>query len=509
MPDDTFGRGVVGFQRLTRAEYTRALGLLLGVTGLNAEIEAALPADSRAPFDNDYSRQPASKPLIEGYQVLAEKAASLVVADPTKKAAVVGCRPANETDAACFRSFLTRLGRRVIRRPLATAELDAYAALLTSPAAQGKFDTAVGLAIRALLQAPEFLYRIENGTQAPAPGEPLTLTAFELASRLSFTIWSEPPDEALLDAAASGGLDTPDGLRAQVIRLVDSPKGQAQLARFHALLWQYDAMQISGAIANDLRQESDALIRRIVFDERKPWFDVFRSRQTYANGTLRQLYGMPLKPDAGFEWVNYAQSDQMGILSHGSVLSNGASGNDTSPVFRGKFIREHVLCQRIPPPPIGVTANLSPTTENMCKTERLAVHRSAGDGCAGCHALMDPIGFGLERYNPIGAYRTAEPGKPQCALDGRGELVETGTSFQGPKGLAELLLQDERTLAHCMLSGLYGYALGRSALVPADAKYVDALLVRFMRGNQDLRQLWVDWLSDPSIRTRAIDEVTL
>jgi hypothetical protein len=329
------------------------------------------------------------------------------------------------------------------------------------------------------------------------------LTPFELASRLSLTLWGELPDDTLLDAAQQGQLDSSDGLRAQATRLIDAPAGRAHLARFHAQLWLYDAMQISGQIAGALRQETDALIERVVFERQSSWTDLFRSKQTYVNDALRTHYGLPAKAGSGFEWVDYPRADQMGILSHGSVLSNGVSGNDTSPVFRGKFVREHLMCQTLPAPPVDVMASLPKTSENLCKPERFAEH-SGQDKCRGCHSLTDGIGFGLENYDAAGRYRDTEPMKANCKISGEGELLGVGT-FKGPAGLAELLLRDEKALSHCMLEGLYGYTIGRTQYTDADRRNISALSYRFGRGSQNLRQLIIDWVSDDSFRTRDID----
>jgi hypothetical protein len=500
--DDVLGRGVTGFQRLTRREYKVSLQRLLDVD-LTTEIDSILPPDNRTPFDNDYARQETSKPLIEGYQSVVEEAAKRVLASPQKINQVVGCIPKNQLDADCFNQFLKSFGRRALRRPLLSDELAAYAALLKSPAAEGQFNVAVGLALRAMLQSLDFLYRVELGEVAIGTGERVTLTSYELASRLSFTLWDEAPDDVLLAAAESGELSEPDQLRKQAIRLLDAPKGRAQIARFHAQLWLYDSMQISGAIAAPLRVESDALVERVVFEKQSSWFDVFRSKQTYVNGALREHYGFEKKPGAGFEWVDYTRPDQMGILSHGSVLSNGVSGNDTSPVFRGKFVREHMLCQQLGAPPTDVMASLPKQTEGLCKPKRLAAH-SGQARCSGCHQQMDGIGFGLESYDAAGRFRETEFNRPDCKISGDGELFGVG-SFKGPAGLAGLLLKDEASLSHCMLEGLYGYTLGRTAFSDTDKKHVDAMAVRFSKNSFNLRQLLIDMVSDDTFRFRDVD----
>ncbi len=501
--NETFGRGVTGIQRLTRREYNRSLQLLLNVD-LTREIESTLPPDNRTPFDNDYARQETSKPLIEGYQSVAEEAAAKVLADTQKLARVVGCTPKNQADEDCFGQFLKTFGRRALRRPLTAEETSAYAALLKSPAAEGQFNLAVGLVLRSMLQSLDFLYRSELGDGTTANAPRFELTPYELATRLSFTLWGEGPDDALLEAAGNGMLTMPGGLKAQATRLIDAPQGRAQVSRFHAQLWQYESMQISGAIAGPLRTESDALIERVVFEKQSSWFDVFRSKQTYVNGALREHYGLPLKPNADFEWVDYPRAEQMGILSHGSVLSNGVSGNDTSPVFRGKFIREHMLCQRMPPPPTDVMATLPKQTEGLCKPERLAAH-SGQEKCAGCHKLMDGIGFGLEAFDAAGRFRENEFNRPDCKISGQGEYVGVG-NFTGPAGLASLLLKDEAALSQCMLEGLYGYTVGRTAFSDADTRNVEALALRFSKGAHNMRQLLIDWVSDETFRFRDVDQ---
>ncbi len=496
-------RGPGGIARLTRIEYTRSLQLLLGVD-LKAEIEASIPSDNHTPFDNDYTKQETSKPLIEGLQAVAEKASEKVLADPALTAKLLGCAPQNQSDAPCFSTFVTQFGRRAFRRPLSAREVEAFGQLLTSPAAQNNFQRAVGLVLRSMLQSPDFLYRTELGDGTPAVNGRLALTPFELATRLSFTLWGEPPDDKLLDAAQNGGVSTAEGLRTQALRLLDDAKSMKQVERFHAQLWQYESMQVSGQIAGDLRRETDALVRRVIFDKRTSWLELFRSTETFANASLRKNYGMPESPNIDFEWVAYARDDQMGILSHGSILSNGISGQDTSPVFRGKFIRERLLCQPMPEPPMGVVAALPTSSESLCKPERFAQHSSQAS-CAGCHKLMDGIGLGLEAYNPVGTFRTTEPNKPMCAISGEGSIEGEGT-FKGPKGLSELLLKNDKTLSRCMLRGLYSYLLGRGEFKDGDEERVEAMAQRFEATGQDFRALWLELVSDDSFRFRSVDE---
>jgi hypothetical protein len=449
--------GPHALHRLSRVEVRDTIEELLGME-LAPELIELLPPDAATPFDNDGTQQVASSALLEGAKAVADRAAAAAVADPARRDAIVGCAPDGATDEACFRSFLEQFGRRALRRPLAASEIDAFAStLLPHAAEQTDFYVAVDLALRAFLQHPELLHRIEIGV--PVDGKPGVhrLTSWEVATRLSYFLWGSAPDDELLDLAAADGLATAEDVTAAAERMLDDARAHERIARFHAMWFGYDQRTGEG-LRESMRAESDALVRRIVFEEGRAWTDLFTSQETFVDATLAEHYGLP-SPGVEPAWVRYAD-DRAGILSHGMLLANGAKFGDTSPVLRGQFVRSRLLCQPLPPPPPELMVNVDepPGDPTACKPERYAMHRSA-DGCAGCHSLVDPIGFGLESYDTMGRFRTHEVENPDCEIAGDGEVVGIGT-FSGPGELGALLA-DQAGLRDCLVTHLYRFAVGR------------------------------------------------
>jgi hypothetical protein len=257
------------------------------------------------------------------------------------------------------------------------------------------------MVVRHAAAAPEFLYRVEIGR--PVSGRPglFRLTDHEVGTRLAYFIWGSTPDDALLDLADARGLSTPEAVRAAATRLLADPRARARVDRFHALWLGYHQLPHSADLTTAMRTETGALIDRVVFDERRPWTDVFTSGETYVDATLAELYGLPA-PAEGFAWTPYpaGTGERRGILAHGSFLSVAGKFGDTSPTQRGKLIRERLLCESIPPPPPNVNVDQPPESPtSTCKYDRYEAHRANGS-CSGCHSQMDPVGSGSEQIRP-------------------------------------------------------------------------------------------------------------
>jgi hypothetical protein len=247
----------------------------------------------------------------------------------------------------------------------------------------------------------------------------------------------------------------------------------------------YESLPFAADLSSAMQDETSALINRVVFDEKRPWQDLFRSQDTYVSDLLAKNYGLPLPGSTTPKWVSYAGTQRRGILSHGSFLSNGVKFGDTSPTLRGKVVRLSLLCQDIPPPPPGVNAdNPPPGTAATCKEDRYRAH--AAGSCAGCHNQMDPIGFGLENYDGQGRFRTSElaaDGKTVCPIDGKGTVQGTG-DFNGPGQLGDLLMKSG--LNHCLVQELYSYGIGRTVLDKTDLGSVD-LMAKKIGGDADFK----------------------
>jgi len=486
-----------GLRRLTAAEYDQTVSDLLG----DPETDSALllPEDVRTPFDNDYTMQAASKALIEGAEMLATDVAARLIADPVRRANVVGCKPNGPSDSECFRSFVSTFGRRALRRPLKSAEVDAFAKLGQFGVERGDFWIGVETAMRAFLQHPEFLYRSEIG--APVTGQPglFKLTSWEMASRLSYFLWGSAPSDALLDRAAADELSTSEGVRKVTSEMLSDDRARRRIVRFHAMWLGFETLPHPPELAAAMQLETSHAIESVVFDEKRPWQDLLRLDSTFADDTLAKHYGLTPPGSTTPVWVSYGSSGRRGILSHGSFLANGAKAEDTSPTLRGRAVRTRLFCQKIPEPPANVNTEVpEPTAEAKCKKDLFAMHKSGA--CAACHDQMDPIGFGLENYDQLGRYRTVEPTAPECVIDGVGEIVDVGT-FRGPAELADLLLET-RDIDRCVVEQLYRFAVGRTDLSDPDLKQVLFLQNRMGEGNFRFDELLSEIVSADAFRYR-------
>jgi hypothetical protein len=500
-PEDPDQVGFSGLRRLTANEYDNTVRDLL--FGDDAQAELLLPNDPLTPFDNAYTAQIASQALIEGADLLAADAAERLAEDPTRRDMVIGCVPASPGDETCMRDFVARFGRLALRRPLSDTEIEEFVhgengtdGVLDYAIQDGDFYTGVDSFIRIILQDPQFLYRVEIGE--PVVDEPgvFKLDHFEIATRLSYFIWGSTPDDALLDLAEQGGLGTPEEIRAAASTMLTDDRAIDRIDRFHALWLGYAQMPFAGELADAMREESRALLERVVFTEQRPWYDVFRLDETYVNDALAEHYGLPLPGSDEPQWVPYDLPQRRGLLAHGSFLSVGGKFNDTSPVQRGLLIRTRLFCQDIPPPPPDVDVDQAPTGA-ICKEDRYAMHREGG--CAGCHGQMDPVGFGLENFDAQGRYRTNELDNPdtpddesQCVISGQGDLLGTGT-FSGPAELSAIAIE-AGLLDRCVVTQLYRYAAGRPVLDELDHAFIDQVVTSVGEGEYRFDDVIVDFV---------------
>lgn len=489
--------GVSGLRRLSRVELDATLRDLTGETQLLAR--TLLPPDPTDPFDNDYRLQLASTALVDSLEELAKQAAERTVADVTRKARVVPCMPAGPGDATCFRLFVRTFGRQALRRPLTDEEVERFMPLHALGVEAGSFDTAVTLALRAFFQHPEFVYRVELGVPTGQPNVQ-QLSGWHRATRLSYLIVGSTPPDWLLDEAASGALSTREGARAAAMRLLDDPRARPQVERFHALWLGYHRLPHPAQLTAAMQAESDALVERVVFERNANYLDLFTATETFIDPTLAQHYGLSFTGTQA-AWTPYGAAPRKGLLSHGSVLSQGVKFADSSPTQRGIFIRNRLLCQEVPPPPPGVNVDEQPTSTSPCKKDRYSSHASVG-GCKGCHETIDPIGFGLERFDRQGRYRTTDDGLPQCAIEGSG--VVDDTTFNGPTGLADALIASGR-FEQCITTQLFRYASGRREEA-RDEAFLQRLTKEFVAKDRRFIELLVDLVSDDGFAFRRDEE---
>ena len=448
---------------------------------------SALIETTRQPYDAHFNmdRHPRQQPAVRSVSIAGPFDPTGVGETPSR-ARIFACRPpAGASDAEaeeCAAAIVAGLARRAYRRPVTVDDLEQLVSFYRRGYAAGGFEAGVETALRALLASPEFLFRIERDPEGAAPGEPYRVTGLELASRLSFFLWSSLPDDELLDAAAAGKLRDPAALRAQARRMLADPR-TATLTTNFASQWLHlrnlDAVRPDARLFPDFddnlrqgfRRETELLFRSIL-DEDRSVVDLLTADYTFANERVARHYGFPGIYGDHFRRVDLPEgSPRAGLLGHGSILTVTSYATRTSPVLRGKWILENLLGTPPPPPP----ANVPPLEETRSNTrvvsmrERMVAHRR-NPQCAVCHRIMDPAGLSMENFDAIGRWRDAEGG---AAIDAAGNLPG-GEDFDGVAGLRGALLERPEVFVGTVTEKLLTYALGRG-LDHADAPAVRAI----------------------------------
>lgn len=407
-------------------------------------------------FTNDFYEDPNDRNLIVQWFEVEAPARVAVAPD----ARVFTCDPFS--GAACVRQIISGFAGKAWRRPLTTAELDRMVALVGVATAQGD-DVMKGLelALHATLLSPNFLFRVEsdvNDTARP-------LSDHELAARLSYFLWASTPDAELLALADNGTLRAQ--LPAQVTRMLADAKAESLSTQFAGnWLWSRALEEVTPdpvlfptvtpALKHDLHGQTLAFFRTF-FREDRSALELLTAEDTYLNDALATHYGVPLPGTTELTRVAQVPELRRGLLAQGSFLTVTSQPTRTSPVKRGKWVLAQLLCMEPPPPPPNVEAFEEQTTPTGTLREQFEAHR-ANPECAGCHKMMDPIGFGLENFDAIGRYRTEDHGG--FAIDAAGEMFD-GRAFSGPAELSATLSQDPK-FTECMTRQLFTYALGRA-----------------------------------------------
>ncbi len=482
-------------RRMTQAELDNTLEDLIGE--LTRPARQFLSEDEHTPFDNDYNLQQVSRTYVESMEVMAIDVANRLIEDPARRALVVPCTPTDPGDTACFGQFVESFGRLALRRPLTQEEVDAYMTLQAfsteiNPAINNDFYTGVALVVSAIIQDPEFLYRLEVGTPTTEDGV-FKLDDFEIASRISYLLWGSTPDDQLLSDAEAGRLVDPQQRADAIARVLDDDRARRQLHRYHAMWLGYRGIPHGPALVDAFNRETTTLLDRVVFEDEASYLDLFSASETYVDDFLADHYGLP-RPQGGEGWVPY-DDDRAGILSHGSVLAAFSKFTDTSPTQRGILISERLQCVPIPRPPPEVDSDNppgNPDDPTACKAERYAAHTQIAS-CAACHDLMDPIGMGLENYDIGGVFRATDEGKPECVIEGAGALPGVGT-FSGPAELSQRLLESGQ-LERCVAEQYITYAFGRP-IASGEFEAVNRLLESFSDGGYDFKQMMADYAAD-------------
>ncbi|HZO51592.1 MAG TPA: DUF1592 domain-containing protein [Bryobacteraceae bacterium] len=486
-------------RRLTHSQYNNTVRDLLG--------DQTRPADQFPPedflhgFKNQSQSQEISPLLAEAYNAAAERLARNAFLGGEDHGGLLPCRPKSANDDSCANNFVRHFGRRAFRRPLTEPEAKRYLALLLKEAGRsGQFVRGAQFVVEAMLQSPKFLFRVETGP-------------YKAAADLSYFLWDSMPDTDLFRAGETNELETEAGIRGQALRLLSDPKARQALDEFTSQWLRFDQVwnsvkdrslypQFNLQLANAMTEETRLLVADLVWGE-KNFLDFFRADFAFINSDLAALYKLPA-PASEFGKVQFPpDSERAGVLGQAAFLAMTSKPGETSPTLRGLFVRDQFLCQPVPDPPPGTNSTLPPVTvaKPLTNRQRLQEHLT-NRTCAGCHTLMDPIGFGFERFDAIGQFqekqavmvmppdRRMRPTRLELEIDPKASINGMPNSdFSSPKELGRILAGSS-ACQECLVKQLFRYAFGRKE-APADEPVIQAGLQVFRNSGFHWKDLMV------------------
>jgi hypothetical protein len=505
----TIDPGPSPMRLLTRIEYGNTVADLLG-DGARA-VATDLPDDARPVrgYANDAIGRSASDLLVDKFSKAADTLATNAIGQlPTL---LGGCDPARDGESACLTKFFDTFGKRIWRRPVTAVERQNLTSAFNDAKTKG-FADGLSAVLQVMLIAPQFLYRYEQGTPVASTGY-AQLNQWELASRLSYLLWNSMPDAALLTAAEQGKLGTNDEILAQARRMVDDNRHMPMVTNFAEQYLDLDQLDTldkdtmelpkwSPELRGPLQTEADKLIEAVFSKSGDGKLStLLTANYSYMNGPLASFYGVTGPTGADFQKVMLPPDRSSGILTQGGFLSVHATQDNglTSLVFRGKFVRENLLCQPVPDPPPNAQDMNPPFTPTTTPRE-WSMLRMAQPLCGTCHAIMDPMGFGFENFDPIGHWRDTDRGKP---VDASGTLL--GSEVDGPfKGVPALgrKLASSKTVSDCVASQYFRFAVGREES-PRDACSVELLKKSMIDTGGDLRALLLAYVQTDAFLFRS------
>ena len=406
----------------------------------------------------------------------------------------------DEEQARCAEEIIANFGRRAWRRPLTDVEFAAKMSLYGAARnLGGSFEEGLGTAIQGILLSPNFIYRVERDVAAG----PQPLNPYELATRLSYFLWSSTPDDELLERAADGTLSQPAVLEAQARRLLSDPRANALVDNFAGQLMYVRAIADTAPSIEDypswdvglqgsMEDEMRLFLREVLLSDAS-MMAIFTADWTWADARLGEHYGIEVPALPGFHRVSLEGSKRQGLLTMGGLLTANSYPTRSSPVKRGRWVLENLMCASPPPPPAGIADSFPDIDESgLSQREIMELHR-ADPVCASCHASMDPIGFSMEHFDGIGAYRDADEGGRPVASDA--ELPD-GTAFDDVRGLSDYLAENPQVHS-CLVDKAFTYGLGRGP-IQSDAPYLAQIEREFAWSNYRFGELVVAiTLSEP------------
>ena len=486
----TIDPGPSPMKLLSRSQYLNSVRDLVGtVAGLDAALGASSNASAFGLVQPDVAQVD-----LENYRTAATTVAAAVVANSTLMTQLAPCADA-AVKRDCAKSFVQSFGARAYRAPITdAADIELHLGLY-DVGAKVSYAHGIELLIQGVLQAPRFLYRVEIGTGEKVSDQAVKLSPYELASRLSFSVWDSLPDTKLTQAASTGALATKEGVAAQLSWMLQDTKGSNMVRRFLENWIHLPDLDNSAKDATLYPQWTNSTLRASMKGQASAFFDDLLATQggklstllttntVFVNKDLGSYYGT-----TGGDTFTSAQGTvgaTAGILTLPAFLALMAKPSESSPIYRDKFVREQMLCQLLPAPPANIPKPPE-VTPGVSTRERLKEHET-NVSCSGCHRLMDPIGFGFENYDSLGTYRTVDG---SGAVDASGEIVGTNEidgTFTGVAELGAKLAQSE-TVRQCMARQWFRFALARFEQGVDDCS-MKGLLDNFEAAGSDLNTL--------------------
>jgi Protein of unknown function (DUF1592)/Protein of unknown function (DUF1588)/Protein of unknown function (DUF1595)/Protein of unknown function (DUF1587)/Protein of unknown function (DUF1585) len=495
----------VPLRRLTREEYNHAVRDLLGDTTRPAD---AFPPDEALGGFESNNIAPVSALIVQRYVDAAE---ALAAAAAKRVNTLAPCATSKEPEA-CARDFIDEFGRLAYRRPLEDDERATLLSVFADKYKHSDYADGIRLVLEAILESPQFLYRVEPYDQERPSTRPLS--GYEIATRLSFFIWTSTPDRELLDDAAAGKLSSPDDIRRAARRLMKDPRAADGIRSFHrqwlglreleTVTKDAYARKFTPELKAAMLEETLRFSANAVSAGGDTVKTLLTSHASFVDAKLAALYGVRPPKGSGFAPVDLPPEERAGLLTQASVMALLTSGDQTSPVLRGKFVREKFLCDPIAPPPPSVVTTPPKVDPELTTKERFARHRN-DPSCAACHVLMDPIGFGFEHYDGIGAWRTVDGKFP---VDAVGELSGVDgvnlVTFDGAIELGARLAASEQ-VRRCIVTQWFRYALGRGDRDEDRASMAEAYGA-FADAGFDVRELMVAIAASDAFRFARFEE---
>jgi mono/diheme cytochrome c family protein len=495
-------RPSVALRRLTHSQYNNTIRDLLN--DQSAPANQFPPEDFLNGFKTQYQAQTLSPLLVEAYSAAAERLARNAFQGGDRRG-LIPCKPS----AACRTRFIREFGLKAFRRPLEADEQKRYEALFS----ETDFYKGAQLVVEAILQSPTFLFRLEETTNPK-------WKPYVTASRLSYALWDTMPDAALLESAARNELSTPQAVETTARRMLTDPRAQQALNEFVSQWLRFDRLLTAGKdrrrypsfnreTAFAMTEEARTFVSDLVWNDRD-FTNIFTADYSFANADIAAIYGVPA-PAKEFDRIRFpAESERAGLLGQTLFLALTAKPDDTSPTARGLYVREQFLCQHVAEPPPGVNTNLPDITEAKPQTNRDRMREHVTNpSCATCHNLIDPIGFGFEKFDAIGARRetfklrffgsyegghnTSQPKSVELPLDTAGYVAGLPDSrFANPRELGAVLARSP-SCQECLVKQYFRYTAGRME-TPADRAMIRQVTEDFIKSQFRFKELMISFV---------------